>query len=42
MTTAPSSRHGVRVPGLDEESGCAVELTEVDVRGEAWWTLGFA
>jgi hypothetical protein len=28
-------------PGLGEESGCAVELTEVDVRGEAWWTLGF-
>jgi hypothetical protein len=27
--------------GLDEEPGCAVELTEVDVRGEAWWTLGF-
>lgn len=21
--------------------GCAVELTEVDVRGEAWWSLGF-
>ena len=33
--------HGVRVPGLDEEPGCAVELTEVDVRGQAWWTLGF-
>jgi hypothetical protein len=29
------------VPGPGEESGCAVELTEVDVRGEAWWTLGF-
>jgi hypothetical protein len=29
------------VPGLGEEPGCAVELTEVDVRGEAWWTLGF-
>jgi hypothetical protein len=28
-------------PGLDEEPGCAVELTEVDVRGEAWWTMGF-
>jgi hypothetical protein len=29
------------VPGLDEEPGCAVELTDVHVRGEAWWTLGF-
>jgi len=31
----------VRGPGADEESGCAVELTEVRTRGEAWWTLGF-
>jgi len=23
------------------EPGCAVELTEVDVQGQAWWTLGF-
>lgn len=23
------------------EGGCAVELTEVLARGEAWWTLGF-
>ena len=30
-----------RVPGLDEGSGCAVELTEVHTRGEAWWSLGF-
>jgi hypothetical protein len=29
------------VPGPGGESGCAVELTEVDVHGEAWWTLGF-
>jgi len=29
------------VPGPDGEPGCAVELTEVDARGEAWWTLGF-
>jgi hypothetical protein len=29
------------VAGLGEEPGCAVELTEVDARGEAWWTLGF-
>jgi hypothetical protein len=32
---------GVRVPRLDEEPGCAVELTEVDAGGKAWWTLGF-
>lgn len=30
-----------RAPGLGEEPGCAVELTEVITRGEAWWTLGF-
>ena len=30
-----------RVPGLGEEPGCAVELTEVRSRGEAWWTVGF-
>jgi hypothetical protein len=30
-----------RVPGPGEEPGCAVELTEVRTRGEAWWTLGF-
>jgi hypothetical protein len=29
------------VPGLGGEPRCAVELTEVDVHGEAWWTLGF-
>lgn len=28
-------------PGLGGEPGCAVELTEVDAGGEAWWTLGF-
>ena len=27
--------------GLGEEAGCAVELTEVLTRGQAWWTLGF-
>jgi hypothetical protein len=31
----------VRGPGPGEEPGCAVELTEVRIRGEAWWTLGF-
>ncbi len=32
---------GVGAAGLGEVSGCAVELTEVQVDGEAWWTLGF-
>ena len=36
-----SQATGVGVPRLGEEPGCAVELTEVDVRGEPWWTLGF-
>ncbi len=31
----------VRFPGLGQQPGCAVEITEVRVRGEAWWTLGF-
>jgi hypothetical protein len=31
----------VGVPALGKGCGCAVELTEVDVNGEAWWTLGF-
>ena len=31
----------IGAPGLGEQPGCAVELTEVDVRGEAWWSLGF-
>jgi hypothetical protein len=30
-----------RVPGLGEEPGCAVELTEIRTCGEAWWSLGF-
>jgi hypothetical protein len=29
------------LPGPGGEPGCAVELTEVRVRGEPWWTLGF-
>ena len=29
------------VPGPGEKTGCAVELTEVLTRGEAWWTLAF-
>ena len=32
---------GARVPGLSHDRGCAVELTEVSVRGEPCWTLGF-
>lgn len=31
----------IGLPGLGEEPGCAVEITEVRARGEAWWTLGF-
>jgi hypothetical protein len=30
-----------RSPGLGQEPGCAVELTEVHTRGGTWWTLGF-
>lgn len=30
-----------RVPATGEETGCAVELTEVITGGEAWWTLAF-
>ena len=31
----------VGAPGLGVKPGCAVELTEVRSRGEAWWALGF-
>ena len=27
--------------GLGDERGCEVELTEVRVGGQDWWTLGF-
>jgi hypothetical protein len=30
-----------RDPGLGQEPGCEVELTEVHTRGQGWWTLGF-
>jgi hypothetical protein len=30
-----------RVPGPGKEPRCAVELTEIQTSGEAWWTLGF-
>ncbi len=29
------------VPGPVQDTGCAVELTEVQVHGQSWWTLGF-
>jgi hypothetical protein len=29
------------LPGRGDEPGCAVEVTEVRLHGEAWWTLGF-
>lgn len=31
----------VAFPGLGEEPGCAVEITEIHLRDEVWWTLGF-
>ena len=34
-----SSRIRARAPGPG--AGCEVELTEVHMRGKAWWTLGF-
>ena len=36
-----SQATGPGVPRLGKEPRCAVELTEVDVRGGPWWTLGF-
>ena len=29
------------VTGPGEMPGCAVELTDIHIGGEAWWTLGF-
>jgi len=29
------------VPGLAGEPGCAAELTEIRMAGQAWWSLGF-
>jgi hypothetical protein len=38
----PAGRHGrADLPGPGREPGCAVELTEIRMGGEAWWTLGF-
>jgi hypothetical protein len=36
-----SGSYRVGLPGPGEEPVCAVELTDVRVCGEAWWTLGF-
>jgi hypothetical protein len=36
-----SGRMVVRAPGLGQEPGCEVELTEVRTRGQDWWSLGF-
>jgi len=30
-----------RAPGLGQEPGCAVELTEIRTRDQDWWSLGF-
>jgi len=30
-----------RAPGLGQQPGCEVELTEVRTSGQDWWTLGF-
>ena len=30
-----------RAPGLGQQPQCDVELTEVHMRGQHWWTLGF-
>ncbi len=30
-----------RTPGLAQEPGCGAELTEVRMRGQDWWSLGF-
>ena len=35
---APSAREK---PGPQPEPGCVVELTEIGMHGQHWWTLGF-
>jgi hypothetical protein len=38
----PAGRPGrADLPRAGGEPGCAVELTEIHMGGEAWWTLGF-
>ena len=39
--SAASGQGGARGPGLGARAGCEVELTEVRVAGQAWWTPGF-
>ena len=36
-----ASQDVVPAPHLTAQTGCAVELTEADVHGESWWTMGF-
>jgi hypothetical protein len=36
-----SGQIAARGPGLGQQPGCAVELTEVRTSGQHWWTLGF-
>ncbi len=36
-----SSQIVARVPGPGQQPECGVELTEVRVRGQDWWSLGF-
>ncbi len=38
LTSGPTAARG---PGLIQEPRCEVELTEVRIRGQHWWTLGF-
>jgi hypothetical protein len=38
LTSGPIVARG---PGLIQEPRCEVELTEVRIRGQRWWTLGF-
>ena len=36
-----SGQIAARGPGPGEQPGCAVELTEIRIGGQDWWTLGF-
>jgi hypothetical protein len=36
-----SSQIEARVPGPGQQPECGVELTEIRVRGQDWWSLGF-
>jgi hypothetical protein len=37
----PGGQIVTHAPGLGQERGCEVELTEVRTRGQDWWSLGF-